>query len=270
MKASNHRNGNLTIAVVLVLLTSLFLPATITAATSQPSDRKIEQAVRDALERNSALTLVHASVSNRVVDLSGEVEHYQDKANAEAVARSVFGVRAVHSSISITTPQVSDGELQRNLEDRIHFARADIGMTFPDVQLIVHDGIVTLSGQVNDEVEHAVILALAGTANGVRGVQDNLQLLTTPADDETVRIEINKTVYGDSPISRIGVYPVQATFRNGTVTLMGEVDTPQDEADIVARIRSIHGVISVNDELLVRLPAMKQAVLATESGHTDH
>jgi osmotically-inducible protein OsmY len=143
-------------------------------------------------------------------------------------------------------------------------------MTFPDVQLIVHDGIVTLSGQVNDEVEHAVILALAGTANGVRGVQDNLQLLTTPADDETVRIEINKTVYGDSPISRIGVYPVQATFRNGTVTLMGEVDTPQDEADIVARIRSIHGVISVNDELLVRLPAMKQAVLATESGHTDH
>lgn len=239
--------------VAALLLPSLFFIGTTHAAALQSTDSRIEQTVRDALERNSALTGVDVKVSNRLVSLSGEVDHYQDKLDAETAARSVSGVRAVHSLISITAPQITDGELQGNLEDRIHFGRADMGMTFPDVQVSVHQGAVTLSGHVSNQVEHAVVLALAGTADGVKGVQDRLQIMETSADDEAVRTEVNKMIYGGNLLDATSSYsPVQAIFRDGVVTLLGEVGTGQQEMDLVTRIRAIHGVTSVNDELLVR------------------
>lgn len=264
MKHFEYPRSKKLLLTVTALLSSLVFAGTASAASPQPSDRRIEQSVRDALDRNADLTLVNVTVSNRVVTLSGEVDRYQDVLEAESAARSVSGVREVHSSISVTTPAVDDGELQKTLEDRIHFARADMGMTFPDVQVSVHDGIVTLAGQVNDAVEHGVVLALAGTADGVRGVQDRLRLLTPPADDDAVRTEVNKTIYGDSIVDAADSYsPVQAIFRNGIVTLLGEVGTTQEETDLVTRIRAIHGVICVNDELLVRdkQPVMSQAAL---------
>lgn len=249
MKASGYRKK----LILAALLFSFLFVGTTYAATVQSTDSRIEQAVRDALERNSALTGVDVKVLNRFVTLSGEVDHYQDELDAETAARSVPGVREVHSSISVTTPQINDGELQGNLEDRVHFARADMGMTFPDVQVSVQQGIVTLAGRVSNPVEHSVVLALAGTADGVKGVQDRLQIMETSADDEAVRTEVNKTIYGDSLVNAVSSYsPVQAIFRDGVVTLMGEIGTAQEEMDIVTRIRAIHGVTSVNDELLVR------------------
>lgn len=153
MRASGYQKR---FTVGALLLPSLFFIGTAHAAALQSSDARMEQAIRDELERNSALTGVDVRVSNRIVSLSGEVDHYQDELDAETAARSVSGVRIVHSSISVTAPQMNDGELQGNLEDRIHFARADMGMTFPDVQVSVHEGVVALSGRVSNQVEHAV------------------------------------------------------------------------------------------------------------------
>lgn len=264
MKACSYRKEKTITLSVFVLLSSLLFTGIAAAETPQPNDRKIEQAVRDALGRNTELTLIDVNVSNRDVALSGEVDHYQDEVDAEAAARSVPGVRSVHSTISVTTPEMNDGDLQKSLEDRIHFARADMGLTFPDVQVNVHDGVVALSGHVSGQVEHAIVLALAGTADGVRGIQDRLQIMGTEPDDDAVRTEVNKTIYGDSLVNAADSYsPVQALFRDGVVTLMGEVDTTQQETDLVTRIRAIHGVICVNDELAVRdrQPVMKPATL---------
>ena len=277
MKAFGYRKEKTITLSVLALLSSFLLllfTGIAGAETPQPSDTRIEQAVRDALDRNPELTLIDVNVSNRDVALSGEVDHYQDEVDAEAAARSVPGVRSVHSTLSVTTPEMNDGDLQKSLEDRIHFARADMGLTFPDVEVNVHDGVVALSGQVNGQVEHAIVVALAGTADGVRGIQDRLQIMGNESDDDAVRTEVNKTIYGDSLVNAADSYsPVQALFRDGVVTLMGEVDTTQQETDLVTRIRAIHGVICVNDELAVRdrQPVMKQATLdIPEVNCTEH
>ena len=48
--------------------------------------------------------------------------------------------------------------------------------------------------------------------------------------------------------------PVHATFRDGTVTLMSAVATPKEEEAMVSMLRDIYGVVSVEDELVVRNP----------------
>lgn len=258
MKIWNHFcRKYFSIAIALGALLYI-VPATAAKAqrTTQTSvrmaDSKIEQAVREALDQNPAFSPIDVSVLRGVVSLSGEVEHYQDKVDVEAAARSVPGVREVHDAISITTPQESDTDLQRELEDRIHYARADLGMTFPGVRIEVHDGQVILSGTVNDPIEHAVALTLAGTADGVTSVRDQIQAAPAASIDDSVRIEVNKTLYGSGLQPYDASSQIQATFRYGTVTLLGAVDTARDRDDLVSRIRGISGVTSVDDELLVK------------------
>jgi hypothetical protein len=46
----------------------------------------------------------------------------------------------------------------------IRFARADMGIMFPQVRVEVHGGMVVLSGTVKDSIERGTALALAGPA----------------------------------------------------------------------------------------------------------
>lgn len=84
------------------------------------SDKELQDAAQKALERNSALTSVQVSVSHGAVTLSGIVDHYDDKLNAESTIRELPGARRVESEIELTTASVPDTELKRRLEDRIH------------------------------------------------------------------------------------------------------------------------------------------------------
>lgn len=257
MKILNHfcrkfLSSAIALGAFLIIVPAIAANAQTTTQTVRVADRTIEQAVRNALDQNPAFTTIEVSVLRGVVSLSGDVEHYQDKVNVEAAARSVAGVREVRNAISVTTPPESEGDLQRELEDRIHYARADLGMTFPQVQIEVHGGQVTLSGSVNDPIEHAVALTLAGTADGVTSIRDRIQVAPVASDDDSVRIEVNKTLYDSGQQPYDASSQIQATFRHGTVTLLGAIDTVRERDDLVSRIRGISGVTSVDDELLVK------------------
>ena len=216
------------------------------------TDANLEQAALKALRRNPALGLVDASAWHGTITLTGTVDHYQDRADAEAAVRELSGVRNLQTAITVATTPVDDFELQKRLEDRLRFARADMGITFPQVRVEVHDGIVVLSGTVKDSIERSTALALVGSTDGVISVREELSIGPDLLTNDDVRTEINKAIYHGSDAT--SSTPVHATFRDGTVTLMGAVATPKEKEDMVSRLRDIYGVVSVEDELVVKNP----------------
>jgi osmotically-inducible protein OsmY len=226
------------------------------------------------LRRNPALGLVDASAWHGTITLTGTVDHYQDRADAEAAVRELSGVRNLQTAITVAATPVDDFELQKRLEDRLRFARADMGITFPQVRVEVHDGIVVLSGTVKDSIERSTALALVGSTDGVISVREELSIGPDLLTNDDVRTEINKAIYHGSDATSSTL--VHATFRDGTVTLMGAVATPKEKEDRVSRLRDIYGVrpmfcaswiVSVTQR--VENPALRLALLAGSSGIDD-
>lgn len=194
------------------------------------SDKGVESSVREALDRNSALGLIDAQVTRGFVVLTGTAEHYQDKVEAEAMRRQVPGVRSVRNEISLTTPAVDDVELESRLQDRLRYARADVGLSFPQVQVEVHQGVVSLTGTVKDATEHAAVLALAGSTDGVMSVKD--------------RMTVHPDFLNDGP--------VRAWFDSGRVMVMGSVADQRVKEELLSKLRDVSGVVLVEDELITR------------------
>jgi osmotically-inducible protein OsmY len=230
------------------------------------TDANLEQAAIKALRRNPALGLVDASAWHGTITLTGTVDHYQDKADAEAAVREVPGVQSLQTAITVATTPVDDFELQKRLEDRLHFARADMGIMFPQVRVEVHGGMVVLSGTVKDSIERGTALALAGSTDGVISVREELSISPDLLTNDDVRTEVNKVIYHGTDATSSA--PVHAIFRDGTVTVMGAVATTKEKEAMVSKLRDIYGVVSVEDELVVRnpQPALNEAALTRSAG----
>lgn len=248
------------------------------AGTDTPSgysDSNIEYAVNAALNRNPALGEIEASVSHGIVTLSGTVSHYQDKIDAEAAVRQVAFVRRVRDEISLATPAVGDAELEDRLRDRLRFARADIGLSFPDIQVEAHRGLVILTGTVHDSIEHAAALALVGSTDGVVSIQDKLSIEPNFLSDEATRIRVNKALYraarADGDIGIDGAMPVRAIFADGAVTLMGSVEDAKTKETLLSTIKDVPGVLAVNDEVLTKdsMPAMEKTAAPSPAPCAD-
>jgi len=220
------------------------------------TDENLAHTLHDALSRNPNLGSVESSVSRGAVTLTGDVPHYQDKLDADAIAHQLPGVRVVQNHISLKAAAVDDAELEDRLEDRLRFARADIGLTFPQIQVEAHKGIVSLSGSVKDSIEHAAALSLVGSADGVLSINDRISIDPDLLTDDAARTRINKAVYraarANGEIGVGGALPVRATLTNGSVTLMGAVDNPKTKDELLSRVRDAYGVVSVDDEVIVR------------------
>ena len=219
-------------------------------------DENLEHTLRDALTRNPALRSVDLNVSRGTVTLTGEVTHYQDKLDADAIAHQLQGVRVVQNRISLNAPAVDDSELEDQLEDRLRFARADIGLTFPQIQVEAHRGIVSLSGSVKDAIEHAAVLSLVGSSDGVLSIKDQISIDPVLPTDEAARTRVNKAVYraarAGGEIGVGGALPVRAALMNGTVALMGAVANSKTKDELLTRVRDTYGVVSIDDEVIVR------------------
>jgi hyperosmotically inducible periplasmic protein len=247
-----------------------------TATQAGYGDESIERTLRDTLNQNPAFGQVEPSVSHGIVTLTGSVAHYQDKIDAENAARQMPGVHNVRSQISLTTPVADDLELEERVEDTLRFARADAGLSFPQIQVEAHKGVVYLTGTVKDPIEHAAALTLVGDTDGVFSVRDKLSIEPALQNDEAARVRINKAIYratrANGEIGIGGIVPVRASFNNGTVTLMGSVADAKTKDELMSKIRDVYGVLTIDDEVIVRntAPAIQQTALHTSTPCTSN
>ena len=114
---------------------------------------------------------------------------------------------------------------------------------------------VTLAGQVlrsslKPDAEHAV-----KKVEGVDNVVNNIEVLTPGPIDNRLRQQVYNAIYNYGPLFKYSNDknnpPIHIIVKNARVTLEGVVDTETDKNLCTMRVKQVHDVLSVTNNLRV-------------------
>jgi hyperosmotically inducible periplasmic protein len=123
------------------------------------------------------------------------------------------------------------------------------------VGIAVHNGHVTLTGDVRSGAERGELVRAAKSVKGVTSVDDELRVnpeMRTAADqagDFALAAKVKAALAAQTGINAINV---EASAKNGVVTLRGDVPSSAIKSTMLASTRRTSGVRKVVDEIRVR------------------
>jgi osmotically-inducible protein OsmY len=171
----------------LLCLTATALSAGAVTVFAADRDDQIENTFKSSHIYRTQLKNTDLSVDSDggVVTLSGKVETEDQKRLAEDTARGIPGVQRINNELRVTNQpkEMSDDWIATKVRGSLLFHR-NVGIT--NTNVAVNDGVVTLSGTVENEAEKALAAEYAGDVKGVKRVQNNLQVgRVVDADDRS-------------------------------------------------------------------------------------
>jgi len=118
----------------------------------------------------------------------------------------------------------------------------------------VNGGSVTVMGQVTDPSVKSDAEGAVKGVKGVESVKNEIEVLPPSPNDDLIRRQEYRAIYGYDGLGRYawGPYPaIHIIVKNGNVTLMGAVDSQADKDMANIRARGVPGVFSVTNDLTV-------------------
>lgn len=267
---------------------------------------------------------IDVNTSDGVVTLTGTIEDEQARKQALEIARTTDGVMRVEDRLTTgvaTTgvapadeparPGAAPGEGAQAGRDTTEYAEdrtrqagdaasstwittkiqakyfADANVKGRAIDVTTNNGIVTLTGEVESNSERQQALQLARETEGVKRVEDRLQIVASGAasgaagstaetgsetDDPTLREQMSdagitarvqsKFFLDDSVKGR----NINVDTSGGTVTLEGEVQNEIEREQAMALARSVDGVNDVQSKLRVNPQAADATAGETAGG----
>lgn len=252
------RTGRFLIAGVtgtLLALPQMLLagPASPGSTGAKSDDAASASSVQSKLDK-SQFKNVKVSVQDGIATLSGTVDLYEYKADADKRAHKVKGVTAVRNEIEVAGPSVPDQELQSKLQEKLAYDRVGYGNVFNAITVSVQNGAVSLGGHARTDVDKDSALALVSTYPGVKEVTDNIAVDPTSIMDDQLRLAVARAVYGYPSLNKYAIDPaksIRISVQNGHVELSGVVDSQADKDTANIRANGVAGVFSVTNNLQV-------------------
>jgi len=242
-------------AVVLGVLASAFLFYGVTRAVAQgQNDAQTQVDVARALD-NKRFKDVKAQVQNGVVTLTGTVDVYADKQEADNRAHHRKNVKGVQNLIEVGGPVVDDVTLRDKLAEKLIYDRVGYGTTaFNAFTIGVQNGVVTLGGTAYGPTDKDSAISLVSNYPGVKDVIDNIEVAPTSPMDDRIRLAEARAIYGAPQLNKYAIdpaKPIRITVVNGNVTLSGVVDSQGDKDVANIRANGVAGVFKVTNNLQV-------------------
>lgn len=125
---------------------------------------------------------IHVAVDQGVVTLSGTVDSYWQKHRAEEMAANTAGVTDVRNELTVvpTAPAVVDEDIRKEILAAVERNTSiDVGRLNVDV----NNGLVTLTGTVQDYAEFRAVEDAARYTGGVLEVNNNLTIESQDSPD---------------------------------------------------------------------------------------
>jgi len=221
---------------------------------SGPNDAQIQADVTKALD-NKRFKDVKSSVQNGVVKLTGTVELYSAKLDADDRAHHRQNVKGVENQIEVAGPEVDDMTLRNKLAEKLAYDRVGYGTTaFNAFTIGVEKGVVTLGGTAYGPTDKDSALSLAENYPGVKDVIDNVEVAPVSPMDDRIRLAEARSIYGFPQLNKYAIdpaKPIRITVVNGNVTLSGVVDSQSDKDVANIRANAVPGVFKVVNNLEV-------------------
>ena len=238
---------------ILMLLVALALPASAKQKNEGRNDRQIQSSTTEELRKRDKFKEVRATVEDGIVTLSGNVELYIDKVEAEKKVRKVKNVDGVRNHIEVAS-SVHDEILRDQLSNKLRYDRIGYGIVFNNLTLDIEKGVATVGGTVRDYPDRDSALAIVETTPGVKDVIDEIEVAPTSIFDDRLRVALARSIYGNSTLQKYAIdpqAPIRIVVENGHVELYGVVLNQMDKQVAYTQASSVPGVFSVTNNITV-------------------
>ena len=227
-------------------------------AQADGNDGQIQAEVAKALD-NKRFQNVKAEVHGGVVTLTGTVDVYSAKQDADNKVHHRKNVKGVQNMIEVAGPPVEDATLRNKLAEKLAYDRVGYGTTaFNALTIGVQNGVVTLGGVAYGPMDKDSAVSLVANYPGVKDVVDNIEVAPTSPFDDRIRLAEARAVYGAPQLNKYAMdpaKPIRITVVNGNVTLSGVVDNQGDKDVANIRANGVPGVFKVTNNLQVAGPS---------------
>jgi osmotically-inducible protein OsmY len=211
------------------------------------TDTQLQKDVMAELQFEPAVNATHigVAVDHSVVTLSGHVNSFSEKWDAERAAQRVAGVKALAVEITVSLPSLSersDADIARAAETALEWLSF---LPSNAVHVLVEKGWVTLTGQVNWSYQRLGATTAVRFLMGVRGVSN--QIAVKP-------VVISSTIQSDieAALQRRALsesHKVSVTVHGDEVTLSGTVHNWSERAIVQHAAWQTSGVRNVINNL---------------------
>ena len=213
------------------------------------SNAELQQDVQDAIKWQPLLNAAEIGVTAKdgVVSLTGVVDSYAKKTEAEDAARNVAGVTALVEKIEVRYPSSYSKTNAEIATEVLAALKTRWDVAEDEVKVKVEAGWVTLTGELNWHYQKEAAKDAIKSLMGVKGVTNNITIKSESKESvEKAGIENalkRNWAFYDNKIS--------VTVSGHRATLTGTVDSMYQKNEAGNIAWNAPGVWSVDNELLV-------------------
>jgi osmotically-inducible protein OsmY len=198
---------------------------------------------------NASNIMVSVQGDNDIVILGGEVDSYAEKLAAEKAVKDLAKVRTIANEIKVnisTSYKHTDVEIATSVNTAL---KSNIVVSNKDIQAVVKDGVVTLTGHVDWNYQRISAFNAIKKLFGIKSIINNIEIQSARVIyADTVKAEIIKEFERhariDAKTITIDVDGSKVTLK-GTVRNYDEVDDAEDAAWSVAGIKIVQNDLIV-------------------------
>jgi hyperosmotically inducible periplasmic protein len=219
------------------------------------SDASLRAEIMNKALNKAQFKNIQVDVNDRAVKLTGTVDVFDAKRQADERVHRVKGVASVDNEIQVAGPMIPDAELEQKVLKAVEYDRVGYRVTpFNAISVSVQDGVVTLGGHAYGPVDADSAVATVANMKGVKDVINDIQVDPVSPIDDRIRIAVYRSVYGFPSLNKYAIdpaQPIRISVQNGHVTLYGVVDSQADKDAAGIRANTVPGVFSVTNDLQV-------------------
>jgi len=199
------------------------------------TNERLQKDIQDAIKWEPLLNAaeIGVTVNDGIVTLTGSVDSYPKKSEAEIAAKNVAGVKAVVENIEVKFPNQYAAKADADIANDVVTA-LEWNWQIPGnlIKVQVEKGWVTLEGELEWNYQREAVSTAVKNVQGIKGVSNDITIMTTSQDGVEKR-DVENALRRDWSIDD---KHIKVKVENHQVTLTGTVSSwyQKEEAERMA------------------------------------